>query len=95
MTELDWSIKRRSGPGSRVTYYSDWTAITHHQRECSDQEVRRIHTLEQLGLATKRGEMTWELRQDWERKLRRMQRDNDIQKSHGRKRNHGREVERG
>ena len=48
-----------------------------------------------LGLATKRGEMTWEMRSDWERELRRMQRDGDIQKSRSHSRARGREIERG
>jgi len=94
-TDLDWSIKQRSGRDSTVSYHGAWNALSDRQRERYGQEVRRLRTLERLGLASKRGEMTWKLKQDWERELRRMQRDNDIQKSRGRKRDHGREVERG
>ncbi len=94
-TELDWSIKQRSGPDSKVSYYGDWTELSDRQRQRSYQEVRRLQTLEQLGLAKKSGEMTWEMRSDWEQELRRMQRDNDVQKSRSRRHNHGREVERG
>ena len=94
-TDLDWSIKQRSGRDSRVSYHGDWNALSERQRERYSQEVRRLRALERLGLASERGEMTWELKQDWERELRRMQRDDDIQKSRGRKRDHGREVERG
>jgi type IV secretory pathway VirD2 relaxase len=92
-TELDWSIKQRSGQDSTVTYYGDWNALSNRQRERYSQEVRRLQTLERLGLASKRGELTWELRPDWERGLRHMQRDNDLQKSRGRNRNRG--IERG
>jgi type IV secretory pathway VirD2 relaxase len=94
-TEVDWSIKQRGGPDSMVSYYGDWNSLRERQRERLGQERRRLSTLEQLGLATKRGEMTWELKPDWERELRQMQRDNDIQKSRGHKRHHGREVEHG
>ena len=94
-TDLDWSVRQRSGRDSRVSYHGDWNALSERQRERYSQEVRRLRALERLGLASERGEMTWELKQDWERELRRMQRDNDIQKSRGRKRDHGREVERG
>ena len=89
-TDLDWSIKQRSGRDSRVSYHGDWNALSERQRERYSQEVRRLRALERLGLASERGEMTWELKHDWERELRRMQRDNDIQKSRGRKRDHGR-----
>lgn len=94
-TELDWSIKQRRGADSSVSYSGDWNALSDRQRERYRQEVRRLRILERLGMASKRGEMSWELKQDWERELRRMQRGNDIQKSRGRKRDHGREVERG
>jgi type IV secretory pathway VirD2 relaxase len=76
-TDLDWSIKQRSGGDSRVSYHGDWNALSERQRERYSQEVRRLRSLERLGLASERGEMTWELKQDWERELRRMQRDND------------------
>ena len=94
-TELDWSIKQRSGPDSKVSYYGDWTELNDRQRQRGGQEVRRLQTLERLGLAKKCGEMSWQMRSDWEQELRRMQRDNDIQKSRSRQHNHGRGVERG
>jgi len=94
-TELDWSIKQRTGAGSSITYHGDWNTLSDRQRERYGQEVRRLHTLERLGLASKSGEMTWNLRDDWERELRRMQRSIDIQKSRGHSRNRGREIERG
>lgn len=93
-TELDWSIKQRSGQDSSVTYQGDWNALSGPQRERYDQEVRRLQTLERLRLATKRSEMTWDLKNDWDQELRRLQRSNDIQKSRGHGRN-GQEVERG
>src|SRR5208282_3277773 len=85
-TDLDWSIKQRSGRDSTVSYHGNWNALSERQRERYGQEVRRLRALERLGLASKRGQMTWELKQDWERELRRMQRDIDIQKSRGRNR---------
>ena len=94
-TDLDWAIKQRSGPDAKLSYSGDWNALSARQRERFDQEVRRLHTLEQLGLATKRGEMTWEMRSEWDRELRRMQRDGDIQKSRSHSRARGREIERG
>lgn len=94
-TELDWSIKQRSGSDSCVSYSGDWNALSDRQRERYRQEVRRLRALERLGIASKRGEMSWELKQDWERELRRMQRDGDIQKSRGHRRNRGKEIERG
>jgi type IV secretory pathway VirD2 relaxase len=94
-TDLDWSIKQRTDQDSTVSYYGDSNSLSSRQRERYGQEVRRLHTLERLGLASKRGEMTWELRDDWERELRRMQRSNDIQKSQGVRRNRDKEIERG
>lgn len=94
-TELDWSIKQHSGADSSVSYSGDWNALSDRQRERYRQEVRRLRTLELLGMASKRGEMTWELKPEWERELRRMQRDGDIQKSRGHRRNRGKEIERG
>src|SRR6202023_2348656 len=73
-TDLDWSIKQRSGRDSKVSYHGDWNALSERQRERYGQEVRRLRALERLGLASERGEMTWELKRDWERELRRMQR---------------------
>jgi hypothetical protein len=78
---------------SSVTYSGDWKALSNRQRERYGQEVRRLRALERLGMASKRGEMTWELKHDWDKELRRMQRDGDIQKSRARER--GREIERG
>jgi type IV secretory pathway VirD2 relaxase len=94
-TELDWSIKQRSGPNARVSYYGDWGALTERQTERFGQEVRRLHALEKLGLATNTGSGTWQLRHDWESELRRMQREKDFQKSRGHNRARSREVERG
>lgn len=92
-TDLDWSIKQRIGRDSTVTYKGDWNAMSQRQRERCSQEVRRLHTLEHLGLACRRDDLTWELNHDWESELRRMQRQGDIQKSH--RRNPGKEIERG
>jgi type IV secretory pathway VirD2 relaxase len=94
-TELDWSIKQRIGANSSVSYSGDWNALSDRQRQQYGQEVHRLRALERLGIASKRGEMTWELKRDWEHELRRMQRDSDIQKSRGDLRNRGREIERG
>jgi uncharacterized protein DUF3363 len=94
-TELDRSIKQRSGPDSSVSYSGDWSTLSDRQRERYRQEVRRLRTLERLGMASRRGEMTWELKHEWERELRRMQRDGDIQKSRGHRRNRGKEIELG
>jgi type IV secretory pathway VirD2 relaxase len=94
-TELDWSIKQRVGADSTVSYSGDWSSLSDRQRERYRQEVRRLRVLERLGIASKRGEMTWELKPEWERELRQMQRDGDIQKSRGRRRNRGKEIERG
>jgi type IV secretory pathway VirD2 relaxase len=92
-TDLDWSIKHRAERDSRVSYYGDWTSMSRLQPERYRQELHRLSTLERLGLAIKEGELTWKLREDWERELRRMQRDNDIQKSRNRSRGKG--IERG
>ena len=92
-TELDGSIKRRLSADSSVIYAGDWNALSPRQRERYGQEVRRLRALERLGRASKSSEMNWELKRDWDKELRRMQRDGDIQKSRGRKR--GREIERG
>lgn len=92
-TELDSAIKQRIGRDSTVSYKGDWNAISQTQRERYGQEVRRLHTLEHLGLASRREDLSWELNHDWESELRRMQLQGDIQKSH--RRNRGKEIERG
>ena len=94
-TDLDHSIKRRIGRDSTVSYSGDWNALNDRQRDRYAQEVRRLRALERLGLAYKREGMTWELSPEWDRDLRRMQRNSDIQKSRGHSRNRGKEIERG
>jgi len=94
-TEIDGSIKQRSGRDLSVGYSGDWNALSDRQRNRYAQEVRRLRALERMGMASQRGEMTWELKPQWERELRRMQRDGDIQKSRGYRRDRGKEIERG
>ena len=79
-TEIDRALERRAGDG-RVIDYSTTPTYSPAGEVRIQQEKERLAYLEKLDLAKYLGGEAWELSADHEKKLREMQRDNDILKT--------------
>ena len=97
-TEIDRALKRRAGL-DRIVSYEDFQAYSEGARTRAEQEIARLEFLEELRLARRVGEHSWELSPEHEGELRRRQREHDIIKSRARERERergfGREREMG
>jgi type IV secretory pathway VirD2 relaxase len=89
-TEIDRALKRRAGH-DRVVSYEHFEAYSQGAQMRAEQEISRLEFLEEVGLARRVGERSWELSPEHESELRRRQREHDIIKS----RAHQRQRERG
>ena len=92
-TEIDRTLKRRAGL-DRVVSYEDFQAYSEGARTRAEQEIARLEFLEELGLARRVGERSWELSPEHEGELRRRQREHDIIKSRARERQRERGLDR-
>jgi len=92
-TEIDRALKRRGGL-DRVVSYRDFQAYSEGARTRAEQEIARLEFLEELGLARRVGERTWELLPEHEQELRKRQREHDIIKSRARERQRERGLDR-
>ena len=95
-SEVDRALERRAGDG-RVIDYSTTPTYSPAGEVRIQQEKERLVYLEKLDLAKYLGGESWELSPDHEKKLREMQRDNDILKTRAAERKqeqqHGQERE--
>ena len=89
-TEIDRALERRAGL-DRVVSYRDSQPNSEGARTRAEQEMARLEYLQQLGLARRVGERSWELAAGHEAELRRRQREHDIIKSRARDRQHERD----
>lgn len=92
-TEIDRALQRRAGI-DRVVSYEDFEARSEGARTRVEQEIERLRYLEQLGLARRVGERSWELSPEHEAELRQRQREHDIIKSRARERQRARGLDR-
>jgi type IV secretory pathway VirD2 relaxase len=92
-TEIDRTLQRRAG-SDRVVSYEDFEARSEGARMRAEQEIERLRYLEQLGLARRVGERSWELSPEHEPELRQRQREHDIIKSRARERQRARGLDR-
>jgi type IV secretory pathway VirD2 relaxase len=92
-TEIDRALKRRAGL-DRVVSYEDFQPSSEGARTRAEQEIARLEFLEDLGLARRVGERSWELAPEHEAELRRRQREHDIIKSRARERQRQRGLDR-
>lgn len=92
-TEIDRTLQRRAGT-DRVVSYEDFEARSEGARMRAEQEIERLRYLEQLGLARRVGERSWELSPEHEAELRQRQREHDIIKSRARERQRARGLDR-
>jgi type IV secretory pathway VirD2 relaxase len=76
-TEIDRALQRRMS-GDRVADYRGLVPYNDAARVRAEQEMRRLHFLEGLGLARKIASIAWELSPDHERELRARQRAMDV-----------------
>ena len=89
-TEIDRALQRRAGL-DRVVSYQDFQPYSEGARTRAEQDMARLEFLEELGLARRVGERSWELSAEHEAELRRRQREHDIIKSRARERQHERD----
>jgi type IV secretory pathway VirD2 relaxase len=92
-TEIDRALKRRAGI-DRVVSYEGFHAHSDAARTMVEQDMARLEFLEELGLARRVGDRSWELSTEHETELRRRQREHDIIKSRARERQRERGLDR-
>ncbi|MGO9058143.1 MAG: relaxase/mobilization nuclease domain-containing protein [Candidatus Binataceae bacterium] len=92
-TEIDRALKR-SARLDRVVTYQDFQAYSDGARTRVEQETARLEFIEELGLARRVGERSWELSPEHEGELRRRQREHDIIKSRAHERQRERDFDR-
>ena len=82
-TEIDRALQRKANESGLVSYeqFQPRSDASHVRAE---QELARLQFLEDVGLARRVGEASWELSQDRERSLRERQQSKDIIKSRAR-----------
>jgi type IV secretory pathway VirD2 relaxase len=84
-TEIDRALKHRAGH-DRIVSYSEFQGYNVGARTRAEQEIARLEFLEELGLARRVGDRSWELSPEHETELRKRQREHDIIKSRARER---------
>jgi type IV secretory pathway VirD2 relaxase len=82
-TEIDRVLKRRAGL-DRVVSYENFEPYSEGARVRAAQEIERLGFLENLGLARRVRDRSWELSPEHEPELRRRQRERDIIKTRAR-----------
>ncbi len=84
-TEIDRALKHRAGD-DRIVSYGEFQDYNVGARTRAEQEIARLEFLEELGLARRVGDRSWELSPEHETELRKRQREHDIIKSRARER---------
>ncbi len=92
-TEIDRALQR-SADGNRVVSYEHFQPRGEAPRTRAQQEIDRLQFLEQLGLAQRIDERSWQLSENHERELRDRQQSNDIIKTRARERQRQKGAER-
>jgi type IV secretory pathway VirD2 relaxase len=82
-TEIDRVLKRRAGIDRGVSY-EGFHPFSDAARTMVEQDIARLEFLEELGLARRVGDSSWELSTEHETELRRRQREHDIIKRRAR-----------
>jgi type IV secretory pathway VirD2 relaxase len=92
-TEIDRALQRRAD-GNRVVSYDHFHPRGEAPRTRAQQEIDRLQYLEELGLARRIDERSWQLSKNHERELRDRQQSNDVIKTRARERQRRKGAER-
>jgi type IV secretory pathway VirD2 relaxase len=86
-TEIDRALNHKAD-ANRIVSYEHFQPRSDGARVRAEQEIRRLQYLEELGLARRIDERSWQLSENHERELRQRQQARDVIKTRARERQH-------